>query len=82
MITEVVLILPLYAIIFALLFRFRRLIKAMTEIDEMFADLMVDGEAVDKRGFLLEKIQNGEKISNAKTPWTAERLEKAMHTPA
>jgi len=65
--------LPQYSIIFAFLFRFRRLIKAMTE---MFADLMVDGE-VNKREFLLEKIQNGEKISNVKTPWTAERLEKA-----
>ena len=48
----------------------------MTEIDEMIADLMVDGE-VNKREFLLEKIQNGEKISNAKTPWNTERLETA-----
>ena len=48
----------------------------MTELNEMFSDLMVDAE-VNKREFLLEKIEKGEKISNAKTLWTAERLEKA-----
>ena len=61
MITEVVLILPLYAIIFAIFFRCRPIIKAMTDVSEMFADLMVNEEAVDKRGFFLEKIQNGDK---------------------
>ena len=48
----------------------------MNDVNEMFSDLMIDAE-VNKREFLLEKIQNGEKISNAKAPWTAERLEKA-----
>ena len=37
---------------------------------------MVDAE-VNKRWFLLEKIQDGEKISSGKTPWTEEQLEKA-----
>ena len=68
--------LPLYAIIFWIFFRCRHIIKAMTELNEMFSDLMVDAE-VNKREFLLEKIEKGEKISNAKTLWTAERLEKA-----
>ena len=76
MIVGVVMILPLFAIIFAIYFRCRPIIKTMTELDEMFSDLMVDSE-VNKREFLLEKIENGEKISNAKTPWTAERLKKA-----
>ena len=48
----------------------------MTEIDEMFSDLMVDGE-VNKREFLIDKVKKGESISNSKTPWTEERLEKA-----
>jgi len=76
MIVEVLMILPLYAIIFWIFFRCRHIIKAMTELNEMFSDMMVDAE-VNKREFLLEKIEKGEKISNAKTLWTAERLEKA-----
>ena len=85
MILEVLLIFPLYAGIFALFFRFRRIIKAMTEIDEIFSAmssedddrLAAQHEQVSKRGFLVEKIKNGETISNSKTPWTVERLEKA-----
>ena len=75
MILEVLLIFPLYAGIFVLFFRFRRIIKAMTEIDEIFSALSSEDD--DKRDFLVEKIKNGETISNSKTPWTVERLEKA-----
>ena len=33
---------------------------------------------INKREFLLDKIQNGENIAkNSKTPWTLDRLEKA-----
>ena len=71
MILEVLLIFPLYAGIFVLFFRFRRTIKAMTAINEIFF------EEVSKRDFLVEKVKNGESISNSRTPWTIERLEKA-----
>ena len=77
MILEVLLIFPLYAGIFVLFFRFRRIIKAMTEIDEIFSAMSSEDDEVSKRGFLVEKIKNGETISNSKTPWTVERLEKA-----
>ena len=79
MFLEVLLILPLYVGIFALFFRFRFLIKAMTELNEIFSDMFFEGSAeeVSKRDFLMEKIKNGESISNSETPWTAERLEKA-----
>ena len=49
----------------------------MTEIDEIFSTLSSEDDEVSKRDFLLEKIKNGETISNSKTPWTVERLEKA-----
>ena len=85
MILEVLLIFPLYAGVFALFFRFRRIIKAMAEIDEIFSAmssedddrLVAQHEQVSKRGFLVEKIKNREPISNSKTPWTEERLQKA-----
>jgi len=91
MIIEAIFVLPVYVVIFVIYFRCRPIIKAMTELNEMFSDLMVDSEEnerefllknlsigdAEKKKFLLEKIQNGEKISNAKTPWTAERLETA-----
>ena len=75
MIFQVLLIFPLYVGIFALFFRFRFLIKTMTELNEIFSDMF--SEEVSKRDFLMEKIKNGESISNSKTPWTVERLEKA-----
>lgn len=46
----------------------------MTEIGEILSDSFLE---VSKREFLLEKLQNGESISNSKTLWTVERLEKA-----
>ena len=45
----------------------------MTELNEIFSE----GSEVSKRDFLVEKVKNGESISNSKTPWTVERLEKA-----
>ena len=47
----------------------------MTELNEIFSDMF--SEEVSKRDFLMEKIKNGESISNSKTLWTVERLEKA-----
>ena len=75
MIFQVLLIFPLYVGIFALLFRFRFVIKTMTELNEIFSDMF--SEEVSKRDFLVRKIENGESISISKTPWTVERLEKA-----
>ena len=44
-----------------------------TELNEIFSE----GSEVSKRDFLVEKVKNGKSISNSKTPWTIERLEKA-----
>ena len=74
---EILLILPLYIGIFVTFFRFRRIIKAMSDIENIFSELMSDDQPIDKREFLVEKVKNGESISNSKTPWTKERLEKA-----
>ena len=77
MIFELLLILPIYIGIFVIFYRFRRTIKVMTEINEIFSDMFSEDDEVSKRDFLVEKIKNGETISNSKTPWTVERLEKA-----
>ena len=43
----------------------------MTDVNDTFADyLMSDTPEIDKREFLIEKLKNGESISNSKTPWT------------
>ena len=51
----------------------------MVEVNDIFSELLHDNTFHDlsKREFLLEKIKNGESISNSKTPWTVEKLEKA-----
>ena len=76
MIFEVLLIFPLYAGIFGIFFRFRHVIIKMTEIDEIFSAMSSKVEKVSKWNFLVEKVKMGESISNSKTPWTEERLEK------
>ena len=48
----------------------------MTDIENIVSELMCE-ETPTKRDFLMEKVRNGESISNSKTPWTEERLEKA-----
>ena len=88
MITEVILVLPIYILIFLTIYRFRHIIKAMTDIDNIIFDSFSDSleqedtardSTINKRKFLAEKIKNGEPISNSKTPWTLERLEKASN---
>ena len=81
---ELLLVLPLYLGILVIYFRFQSIIKAMTEeATYILSELISDTENptaqsdISKRDFLLEKIKNGESISNLKTPWTVERLEKA-----
>ena len=51
----------------------------MSGIEEICSDLFFEDfpEEVGKRGFLIEKIKNGESLLNSKTPWTEERLQKA-----
>ena len=75
MIFELLLILPIYIGIFVIFYRFKHVIKAMSEI-EMFSEIIESSE-INKREFLMDKVKNGEQISNSKTPWTEERLEKA-----
>ena len=52
------------------------MIKVMTEIDEMFSEIIESSENsnINKIEFLINKVKNGEQISNSKTPWTEERL--------
>ena len=82
MIIELLLILPLYAGIFALFFRFRFVIKTMTEIDEMiFTNCSLEEETQEdtsKREFLIAQVERGkaDKLPG-KTPWTVKRLQKA-----
>ena len=46
----------------------------MAEIDEMFSP---KNSEINKREVLIKKVQNGELISNSKTPWTEKRLKSA-----
>ena len=75
MIFELLLILPIYIGIFVIFYRFKHVIKAMSEI-EMFSEIIESSE-INKREFLMDRVKSGEQISNLKTPWTEERLEKA-----
>ena len=75
MILEVLLVLPLYTVIFVIIVRSFSLIKAMTEANDILSGLSPETpdeyfSSVDKRDFLLEKLQNGETISNSETPLT------------
>ena len=47
----------------------------MSDIENLMSDLM--SNIPDKRDFLTERVKNGGFISNSKTPWTEERLQKA-----
>ncbi len=51
----------------------------MAELNEMIPEFIEKSENhnVNKREFLVNKIKNGDQISNSKTLWTEERLEKA-----
>ena len=75
------LIVPLYLTIFIIFYRFRHIIKVMSNIDEF---LSVENnnnseEVFDiKRDFLIQIINQGkaDKLSG-KTPWTVPRIQKA-----
>ena len=86
MMFQVLLILPLYVVIFGFFYRFRRLINAMNEIDEMiFANCNLEEEiqekgelSTGKREFLIAQVEQGkaDKLPG-KTPWTVKRLREA-----
>ena len=87
MILEVLLIFPLYAGIFVLFFRCRRIINVMTDFSELFDEVDTPKEAVlaaqheqqhDNRQFLIEIVSQGKagKLPG-KTPWTVNRINKA-----
>ena len=65
MIVELLLILPLYIGIFVVFYRFRRIIKAMTEIDNIFQDVPDTEAQRSKREFLIDLASKG-KFSVAK----------------
>ena len=62
--------------VFAFFFRFRFAIKMMSGIEELFSTMSSKNSAdeVSKRDFLIKKVENGESISDSKTPWTEKRL--------
>ena len=82
MITEVLLILPLYLILFFIWWRFRHLIKAMTDVEDIF-DNDFFGDIVDtpkegieqhkKREYLKSVIDKG-KLGHK---WTHGRVDKS-----
>ena len=75
-----VLIFVLYAGIFVFFWRFRRIINIALKMDNSISALFSEKSEcdIDKRQFLLGKIQNGECISQtAMTPWTEKRLSEA-----
>ena len=49
------------------------------EINDSLSALFTENSGcdIDKRDFLIEKIKNGERISQSKTPWTEKRLSEA-----
>ena len=50
----------------------------MTDISDSICNLISNiNIEVDKRDFLIKKVNGGESISNSKTPWTEKRLEEA-----
>ena len=76
MLFELLLIFPIYLVVFVFFFRFRLTIKMMSGIEKLFSTMSSEDSAdeVSKRNFLIEKVKNGESISNSKTPWTKKRL--------
>ena len=82
MLLGMLLILPLYAMVLGIFWRFCRLIKAMTEIEEIFADCSPEEETFEeepsKREFLIAQVEIGKADRlPGKMPWTVKRLRKA-----
>ena len=58
MITEVLLVLPLYLILFFIWWQFRHLIKIMADVGELLNDDEVFGDAVDAPKEVLSSTEN------------------------
>ena len=86
MITEVLLILPLHVILFAIWWQFQHLIKMVADVDSILNDDEFFADTIDrpkegveqhkKRGCLKEAISKG-KVLGGKKQWTHERVDKA-----
>ena len=81
MVLEVLLILPSYIGIFVIYFRFKHIIKAMSEIDGLLNVLLPDTDERDEgengRDFFGIVIYQGKgDMLLGKTPWTTARLKK------
>ena len=74
------LILPLYIGIFVVIFRFKNLIKAMTEFNEFLDCVTKEGsheQELNKREYLKTRIKEGQALPG-KTPWTEERSKQSF----
>ena len=58
MIFELLLIFPLYTIIFGIFFRFRHVIIKMTEINDIFSAMSSEVEEVSKQSWSLARLAN------------------------
>ena len=58
MITEVLLVLPLYLILFFIWWQFRHLIKIMADVGELLNDDEIFGDAVDAPKEVLSSTEN------------------------
>ena len=85
MITEVLLVLPLYLILFFIWWRFQPLIKAMTDVGDIFDDDFF-GDIVDTPKESIEQHKKQEELKSVidkgkeyllGSKWTHERVDKA-----
>ena len=58
MITEVLLVLPLYLILFFIWWQFRHLIKIMADVEDILNDDEIFGDAVDTPKEVLSSTEN------------------------
>ena len=86
MITEVLLILPLYLILFLISLRFRHVIKIMGDVENILNDDDIFGDSVDipkegieqdKKRDCLKSVIGSDKAHLLGRKWTHERVDKA-----
>ena len=88
MITEVLLVLPLYLILFFIWHRFRHLIKVMADVGEILNDYEFFGDAVDtqkegteqhRKREELKSVMDKDKAHLLGCKWTHGRVDKASN---
>ena len=82
MITEVLLVLPLYLILFFLWWRFRRFMKIMARVGDILNDDVFFGDVVDTPKEGIEQHKKREELKSAIDKgrlykWTHKRVDKA-----